>query len=48
MTWGCGGEGEEGSRSEVLTYDPATPATRFDRTDARSCARIEKLFRREP
>ena len=48
MTWGCGGEGEEGSRSEVLSYDPATPAIRFDRTDARSCARIEKLFRREP
>jgi hypothetical protein len=47
MTWGCGGEGEEGGRSEVLTYDPATPAVRFDRADLKVCARIEKLFRRE-
>jgi hypothetical protein len=46
MTWGCGGEGEEGSRSEVLSYDPATPAVRFDPTEAKACGRIEKLFRR--
>jgi hypothetical protein len=46
MTWGCGGEGEEGSRSEVLSYDPATPAVRFDRADPKLCARIEKVFRR--
>jgi hypothetical protein len=47
MTWGCGGEAEEGSRSEVLSYDSATRAVRFDRTDAKACARIEKLFRRD-
>ena len=46
MTWGCGGEGEEGGKSEVLSYDPATPAARFDPTDAKACGRIEKLFRR--
>ena len=47
MTWGCGGEGEEGSRSEVLAYDPATPAIRFDRTDIKACARVEKMFKRK-
>jgi hypothetical protein len=47
MTWGCGGEGEEGSRSEVLAYDPATPAVRLDRAELKACARVEKMFRRE-
>jgi len=47
MTWGCGGEGEEGSRSEVLAYDPATPAVRLDRADLKACTRVEKMFKRE-
>ena len=47
MTWGCGGEGKEGSRSEVLAYDPATPAIRFDRTDIKACARVGKMFKRK-
>jgi hypothetical protein len=47
MTWGCGGEGEEGSWSEVLSYDRATPAIRFDRADAEACAPVEKMFKRD-
>jgi len=47
MTWGCGGEGEEGSRSEVLAYDPATPAVRLDRAELKACARVEKMFKRK-
>ena len=48
MTWGCGGEGEEGSRSEVLSLRSGNPAMRV-RPDRRQgpAARIEKMFRRE-
>ena len=46
MTWGCGGEGEEGSRSEVLAYDSATSEVRLDRADLKACTRVEKMFKR--
>jgi hypothetical protein len=42
MTRGCDDE----DSYEVLTYDPATPAVRLDRADAKACRPIARAFKR--
>jgi hypothetical protein len=43
MTWGCS---DEDGRSEVLRDDPALPAVRFDKADAKACRVVERAFKR--
>jgi hypothetical protein len=45
MTWGC--DADELEKVEVLRYDPATPAVRMEKADAKACAPIARSFKRK-